>query len=152
APIEDWMIFLHPDQRAIADRNYEGPARVRGAAGTGKTVVALHRAVSLAKRFRTEADTPKTILFTTFIRSLPPVFEHLHTRLPGAHPSDVEFVNVDKLANRICREAGEAPVMNPQEVDAAYAKAYSKVVTPGSPIANAHLTRQYVRDEINAVI
>src|SRR5207302_1712610 len=68
APIEDWMVFLHPDQRAVVDRHYEGPARVRGSAGTGKTVVALHRAVSLAKRFRDESEEPRKILFTTFIK------------------------------------------------------------------------------------
>ena len=59
APIEDWMIFLHPDQRTVVQRRYEGPARVRGSAGTGKTVVALHRAVELAKRFKAEEAAPK---------------------------------------------------------------------------------------------
>lgn len=48
-PIEDWMLFLHPEQRAIVDRHYNGPARVRGSAGTGKTVVAIHRAAALAR-------------------------------------------------------------------------------------------------------
>jgi hypothetical protein len=47
-PIEDWMIFLHPAQRSATTRRYEGPARIRGSAGTGKTVVALHRAFRLA--------------------------------------------------------------------------------------------------------
>jgi hypothetical protein len=51
APIEDWMLFLHPDQRSVVERQYSGPARVRGSAGTGKTVVALHRAAELAKRY-----------------------------------------------------------------------------------------------------
>ncbi|WP_419554919.1 hypothetical protein [Candidatus Poriferisodalis sp.] len=44
APIEDWMIFLHPSQRDIVERDFTGPARVSGSAGTGKTTVALHRA------------------------------------------------------------------------------------------------------------
>ncbi len=47
-PIEAWMVFLHPDQRALVERDFSGPARVRGSAGTGKTVVALHRANHLA--------------------------------------------------------------------------------------------------------
>lgn len=151
APIEDWMIFLHPDQRAVAERNFEGPARVRGAAGTGKTVVALHRAVALAKRFEEEGAS-KPLLFTTFINSLPPVFEHLHARLPGARPDRVEFINIDKLAYRICAEGGERPQLAPPQVDAAFAKAWFAVVSAGSPIAKAGLTRQYLRDEIQAVI
>ena len=46
-PIEEWMLFLHPEQRAIVDLHYSAPARVRGSAGTGKTVVAIHRAAAL---------------------------------------------------------------------------------------------------------
>jgi superfamily I DNA/RNA helicase len=48
-PWEKWGVFLHPSQREIVDRSYSGPARVAGSAGTGKTVVALHRAVRLAR-------------------------------------------------------------------------------------------------------
>ena len=48
-PWEQWTIFLHPAQRATVEREYNGPARVTGSAGTGKTVVALHRAVHLAR-------------------------------------------------------------------------------------------------------
>jgi len=44
APAEDWVVFLHPARDEIVRASYRGPARVRGAAGTGKTVVALHRA------------------------------------------------------------------------------------------------------------
>ena len=47
-PWEQWTVFLHPSQRDIVERRYGGPARVAGSAGTGKTVVALHRAVHLA--------------------------------------------------------------------------------------------------------
>ncbi len=49
APWDEWTIFLHPAQREFADRDFAGPARVVGTAGTGKTVVALHRAVRLAR-------------------------------------------------------------------------------------------------------
>ena len=60
-PWERWTVFLHPDQRGIVERNYNGPARVSGSAGTGKTVVALHRAAHLA---RTNPDA--RVLLTTF--------------------------------------------------------------------------------------
>ena len=55
-PWEKWTVFLHPAQRAIVERRYNGPARVAGSAGTGKTVVALHRAVHLA---RTQPGRPR---------------------------------------------------------------------------------------------
>ena len=64
-PWEKWTIFLHPAQLGLVERNYNGPARVSGSAGTGKTVVALHRAAFLAK------SNPKAhILLTTFSDAL----------------------------------------------------------------------------------
>ena len=72
-PIEDWMVFLHPSQRDVIAKNFAGPSRVRGAAGTGKTVVGLHRAVWLAEQNRETGET-KPVLFTTYIKTLPPPF------------------------------------------------------------------------------
>jgi mRNA-degrading endonuclease RelE of RelBE toxin-antitoxin system len=60
-PWEKWTIFLHPAQKQLIERDYNGPARVSGSAGTGKTIVALHRAVFLA---RTNPDA--RVLLTTF--------------------------------------------------------------------------------------
>lgn len=60
-PWEKWAVFLHPSQRAIVDRSFSGPARVAGSAGTGKTVVAVHRAVRLAS-----LDANARVLLTTF--------------------------------------------------------------------------------------
>jgi mRNA-degrading endonuclease RelE of RelBE toxin-antitoxin system/Mrp family chromosome partitioning ATPase len=65
APWEKWTVFLHPEQRQLVQRTFNGPARVTGSAGTGKTIVALHRAAALA---RTNADS--RILLTTFSESL----------------------------------------------------------------------------------
>ena len=63
SPWEKWSVFLHPAQQEFVDRNFNGPARVVGSAGTGKTVVALHRAARLAK-----GNTK--VLLTTFNRRL----------------------------------------------------------------------------------
>ncbi|MCB9434504.1 MAG: DEAD/DEAH box helicase [Ardenticatenaceae bacterium] len=60
-PWEKWTVFLHPEQTHLVERSYQGPARVSGSAGTGKTVVALHRAVFLARQ-HPEAQ----IVVTTF--------------------------------------------------------------------------------------
>lgn len=64
-PWEQWMVFLHPEQRAMVERHYNGPARVSGSAGTGKTVVALHRVVYLAR-----ANPSAQVLLTTFSDAL----------------------------------------------------------------------------------
>ena len=64
-PWERWTIFLHPAQRELVERRYGGPARVAGSAGTGKTVVALHRAACLARH-----EPTARVLVTTFSRRL----------------------------------------------------------------------------------
>ena len=64
-PWEKWTIFLHPAQVGLVERKYNGPARVSGSAGTGKTVVALHRAAYLAK-----SNPEARILLTTFSGAL----------------------------------------------------------------------------------
>lgn len=153
APIEDWMIFLHPDQRVLVDRRFNGPARVRGSAGTGKTVVALHRAAALAKRFGGESSGGGApVLFTTFVNSLPPVFESLYRKLPSAIEGAVEFTTINKLARRVCVEAGQTPVIDPRTVDSAFAKAFEKVVKAGTPLARARATRRYLQEEVASVM
>jgi hypothetical protein len=64
-PWDKWTVFLHPAQRELAECDYSGPARVAGSAGTGKTIVALHRAVHLA---RTHRDA--RVLLATFSETL----------------------------------------------------------------------------------
>lgn len=65
-PLEKWRVFLHPTQRKIVGKEYSGPARVLGGAGTGKTVVAMHRAKTLS----TKCEGKDRILMTTFTANL----------------------------------------------------------------------------------
>lgn len=150
APIEEWMVFLHPDQRTLVDRHFNGPARVRGAAGTGKTVVALHRAAALAARYGATTSRKPPVLFTTFVKSLPPVFESLYARLPRGVPGGVEFINVDRLAAHLCARAGQRARVDPNAARRAFNQAYNAVVRPNTPLAGQ--TRDYLRDEIGAVL
>jgi len=156
APIEDWMIFLHPDQHVLVNRIFNGPARIRGAAGTGKTVVALHRAAVLAKRFAEEALTSRKpspkILFTTFIRSLPPVFEQLYLKLPTSIKGTVSFIHVHKLAYDICKRAGKSPQINDSKINEAFESAFDVVVRPNTLLSRMGLTRGYLSEEIRNVI
>ena len=64
-PWDKWSVFLHPSQRAVVDRDYNGPARVTGTAGTGKTIVALHRAARAVRE-----DVNARVLLTSFSRPL----------------------------------------------------------------------------------
>lgn len=64
-PFEKWAVFLHPSQRALVDRDFSGPVRVVGSAGTGKTIVALHRVVRILR-----ADPAARVLLTTFSEPL----------------------------------------------------------------------------------
>jgi hypothetical protein len=68
APLDKWRVFLHPSQRRLVNNDWNGPVRVLGGAGTGKTVVAMHRAKWLVEKCFT--DTKDRILFTTFTRNL----------------------------------------------------------------------------------
>lgn len=152
APIEDWMIFLHPDQRSVVERRYDGPARVRGAAGTGKTVVALHRACHVARRWQDEEPGGRT-LFTTVTESLPRVYEQLFRRLPDAPSDGVEFLSIDDLAYKVCRDAGvDIPPTDEALLDASFSRAYASVVCGETPLARAHLSADYLQTEVSRVI
>lgn len=65
-PLAFWRVYLHPSQRKLVQAGFNGPARVLGGAGTGKTVVAMHRAQFLAS----QCAENERILFTTFTKSL----------------------------------------------------------------------------------
>jgi mRNA-degrading endonuclease RelE of RelBE toxin-antitoxin system len=83
APLEQWRVFLHPSQRRLVERSVNGPTRVLGGAGTGKTVVLMHRAKFLAERVFNAADD--RIFVTTFTRNLAIDLEsNLATLCPGA--------------------------------------------------------------------
>jgi superfamily I DNA/RNA helicase len=68
APLEKWRVFLHPMQRALVEHHWKGPVKVLGGAGTGKTVVAMHRAKFLVEQVFTQEH--ERILLTTYTKSL----------------------------------------------------------------------------------
>jgi len=100
APLERWRVFLHPSQRRLVERHWNGPVRVLGGAGTGKTVVAMHRARWLARSLPPGAR----ILFTTFTRNLATDIE---SNLRGICTPDemkrIEVVNLDRWVYRYLR-------------------------------------------------
>lgn len=102
APLQQWRVFLHPTQRKLADGDRSGPVRVLGGAGTGKTVLAMHRAVWLAKH---RASPEKKVLFTTFTRNLALDVEHNLKSLFLGDPAsaNVEVTNLDRWVHGYLR-------------------------------------------------
>ena len=145
-PIEDWMIFLHPEQANLAERPYSGPARVRGAAGTGKTVVGLHRAKHLARTY------DKPILFTTYIRTLPAVLRELFRRLAPGLSDRVEFRGIHSWAARYLHAAGHHPRIDVHAVNSSFFSAWNSVASGGTFLADTRLPANYYREEIDWVI
>ena len=100
--IEEWMVYLHPSQRAIANATFNGPARVRGGPGTGKTVVALHRARVLARK---RVEAPDKVLLTTFLSTLPKVWTSLMGLLDAQALERMDVRNIDQLARQLVADA-----------------------------------------------
>ena len=140
---EEWQLFLHPDQEPLVRRHYAGgEARIRGAAGTGKTVVALHRAAKLGRRYAGDK-----VLFTTFSRSLTQHLQQLYLRIPNA-PGNVVFLNIDRVARGLVREASMRWV-DPPKVAEAFDAAYATVVR-GTALERC--SRDYLKEEVEKII
>ena len=136
---EEWQVFLYPEQAKWTTRRFSGPARIRGGAGTGKTVIALHRAAELGRRF-----PDGKVLFSTFSRSLVSHLRTLYDGIPNA-PGNVEFRSVFQVARHL---------LGPFEIDDASVRrsfdaAYDRIV-PGTGLAGCG--RAYLKEEIERVI
>ena len=98
-PWEKWTVFLHPEQGQLVKRDYKGPARVSGSAGTGKTIVALHRAAFLARK-----HSDSRILLITLSDSLSNALATKLRRLIGTEPrlgERIEVYALDALGKRL---------------------------------------------------
>jgi mRNA-degrading endonuclease RelE of RelBE toxin-antitoxin system len=127
-PWDKWTVFLHPDQQELVERSYAGPARVSGSAGTGKTIVAVHRAVHLA---RVNPDT--RVLLTTFSRVLA---NALRTRLRRLISNDprlaerLEVHSINAIGERLYRAHFGQPNIAPRDVVVALLAAASNEARP----------------------
>jgi hypothetical protein len=105
APLEKWRVFLHPSQRRIVTATFSGPARVLGGAGTGKTVVAMHRAKQLAAHMFTGDDD--RLLFTTFTVNLAhDIQDSLQKIVPPAVMRRIEVIHLDKWVSDFLKSQG----------------------------------------------
>ena len=119
-PLEKWRVFLHPTQRKIVGKDYNGPARVLGGAGTGKTVVAMHRAKQLAAK----ASGNERILFTTFTANLAAdIRENLRKICTLDELRKIEVTNLDAWVNGYLRESGFSAQIDYEGIPALWEKA-----------------------------
>jgi UvrD/REP helicase N-terminal domain len=114
-PWEKWTIFLHPAQRVLVERDYNGPARVAGSAGTGKTIVAVHRAAFLARKY-----PESRLLLTTFSEPLSNALGTKLRHLIGNQPRLGERIEVRSL-NAIGKRLYEANIGKPHLSNCEYA-------------------------------
>ena len=92
-PWDKWAVFLHPAQSALVERAFSGPARISGSAGTGKTIVALHRAVHLAR-----ANPQAHVLLTTFSKPLANALRIKLASLVGSEPAIASRITVKPIS------------------------------------------------------
>jgi mRNA-degrading endonuclease RelE of RelBE toxin-antitoxin system len=114
-PWEKWTVFLHPAQRQWVERDYSGPARVSGSAGTGKTIVALHRAVFLAR-----ANPDSRVLLTTFSDTLANALRMKLRRLISNEPrlaERLEVHSIDAIGQRLFKfHLGQSQIVSKVKV------------------------------------
>ncbi len=92
--MEEWMLFLAPHQRQLVTRTYQGPARIKGVAGSGKTVVAVHRARHLA---RPMVSNGGRVLFLTYGNRLPGVIQYLLGHLAGKDAPELKVIECSTI-------------------------------------------------------
>jgi len=145
APIEDWMAFLDPEQARLVCRSFNGPSRIRGAAGTGKTVVALHRAAYLARA------TGGPVLVTTFVRTLPAVLQSLLHRMAPDVVGRVEFRSVHGFAAELLAARGSRLDVDAELASRLFDEVWRRQGLDG-PLGAIDPAARYWYEEVSAVL
>ena len=105
APLDKWRVFLHPTQRKLVQRHWNGPVRVLGEAGTGKTVAAIHRGKWLAQNVVREKG--EQVLITTFTKNLAAdINANLKSICNQEDLERIEVVNLDKWVSDFLKRTG----------------------------------------------
>lgn len=139
-PWEKWTIFLHPAQRQLVERDYGGPARVAGSAGTGKTIVALHRAVFLAR-----TNPGARVLLATFSEALANALRTKLRRLISHEPrlgERLEVHDINAIGLRLyALHCGRPQIVSRDKVRALLAEAAREV--PGQKFSLPFLLAEW---------
>lgn len=144
-PFWEWMTFLDPEQIGLVQVNFNGPARFSGPAGTGKTVVALHRMARFAK------NNPGRLLFTSFVRTLPVYHQSGFASLAPRAVDRAEFTGLHAWATRFLNRRHVSYTLGDDDAfEDAFARAWSKARHELSQVKDTDY--QYWRDEVSRVI
>lgn len=148
APLAQWRVFLHPTQNKLARGDRSGPVRVLGGAGTGKTVLAMHRAKWLAEN---RALGGKKVLFTTFTRNLAlDIEENLRTLCSADAMSRIEVKNLDAWVGGFMRARKlEHRIVYDRKQDGALQAWQSALATKD---ATLDLPASFYSDELEQVV
>lgn len=147
APLAQWRVFLHPTQRKLAAGDRSGPVRILGGAGTGKTVLAMHRAKWLAENRTPEG---KKVLFTTFTRNLAfDIEENLNSLCSPATMKKIEVRNLDSWVHGFLRSRSyEHTIVYDRQKDARDAWQRALAVKDGA----LGMTDEFYGEELDQVI
>ena len=91
----EWMLYLHPEQRALVTRTYNGPARIRGVSGSGKTSIVVHRAKFLVKTY----GWPVAVV--TYTATLKELLVQMFDDLCGAERGLVKVFTMNEFARNV---------------------------------------------------
>ena len=142
--IEAWRIFLHPYQKKIVEWDVGGPMKIYGAAGTGKTVALMHRAVWLAR----QCSGDERVLLTTYTTNLSVTIKGLIEKLSPEFHDRIEVTNLHQLARTIAFRGGwKGKIAETTDMD----DIWKKVLERGRARVSAFDT-DFVRDEFDEVI
>lgn len=145
APLEHWRVFLHPSQRKLVERDWSGPVRVTGGAGTGKTVVAMHRAARLARQYGALPGRP--VLFTTFTKTLADdIRRHLGQLCTPQELAKIQVINLDGWALGLLRRLGyQADILYDEGARRRYWQAALAAAPAGLELPAAFYRAEYER-------
>lgn len=149
---EEWMLYLHPEQRKIAHADLAGPSRLRGVSGSGKTCVLVHRAQFLAKKYG------EYVLVVTLTDSMRKLLNSLVTSLCGPERSLIHVTTIQALARDLVHDLKPDPTRRPVEsyTDAAMAaviKAVPEFNTGASALGrlSPHDLKHFLREELSYI-
>ena len=141
-PWEEWIVFLHPSQRVAVEKNFNGAARVSGSAGTGKSVVAMHRAAHLAR-----LSTGSRVFLTTFSKTLASRLADGMNRLLGPDleaRSRVEVLHLHAYAFAEVSRGSHSNIVELAEID--------RLIQEKRGALDASVTNDFLRTEWDQVV
>ncbi|MEP0924887.1 3'-5' exonuclease [Leptolyngbya sp. ST-U4] len=143
-PWEKWTVFLHPGQRLLVERDYSGPVRVSGSAGTGKTIVGLHRTVFLARQHPTAQ-----LLLTTFSPALANALRIKLHRLASNEPDLLDRIQVGGI-QEVVRKLYTDTFGTPHLADPRQVR--SQLLKLAKQVPNLRFTESFLWGEWNNVV